>query len=133
MQHKTGAWKFFLDSMIKHFLNKKSKLKVKLFETLKKKSKKFYCSNWIDKCNDNIWDDMKEIIGKSKFRIKKFSYRIVIDEKEVINEKAIWKNSIIFCKYLTKTSFKNSSVSFCVSVFLSDSFEQSVKYEDPIS
>ena len=49
---------------------------------------------------------MKEIIGKSKFRIKKLSHRIVINEKEIIDEKTI------VYKYWTKTSFKNTSVKY---------------------
>ena len=46
----------------------------------------------ISKYQNNIkktWDVMKEIIGKSKFRIKKLSHRIVINEKEIIDEKTI--------------------------------------------
>ena len=54
-----------------------------VFETLTKKSKKFYDSNLIDKYKNYIkktWD-LNEIIGKSKFKIKKLPYRIVSDEK----------------------------------------------------
>ena len=54
-----------------------------LFETLKKKSKKSYNSNLINKYKDSIkktWD-MKEIIGKSKFKIKKLPHKIVTDKK----------------------------------------------------
>ena len=50
---------------------------------------------------------MKEITGKSKFKIKKLQHRIVIDEKDVIDQKTIAENTIIFCKYWSKTSFKN--------------------------
>ena len=39
---------------------------------------------------------MKEIIGKPVFRIKELLHRIVIDEKEVINEKSTGENSTIF-------------------------------------
>ena len=55
-----------------------------LFETLKKKSKKSYYSNLIEKYKNytkKTWN-MKEIIGKSKVKIKKLSHRIVIDENE---------------------------------------------------
>ena len=34
---------------------------------------------------------MKEILGKSKFKIKKFPHTIVINEKEMIDEKTIAK------------------------------------------
>lgn len=44
---------------------------------------------------------MKEITGKSKFKIKKLPHRIVTDGKK-IDEKQLRKNSIIFCKYWTK-------------------------------
>ena len=52
---------------------------------------------------------MNEITEKSKFKIKKLTHRIVIDEKKIIDENAIAENSIIFCKYWTKASFKNTS------------------------
>ena len=55
-----------------------------LLEILKKKSKTYYYSNLIEKYENyfkRTWD-MKEIIGKSKFKIKKLSHRIVLDEKE---------------------------------------------------
>ena len=52
---------------------------------------------------------MNEITEKSKFKIKKLPHRIVIDEKKIIDENAIAENSIIFCKYWTKASFKNTS------------------------
>ena len=49
----------------------------------------------IDKYKNNIkktWDVTKEIIGKStKFKIKKPPHRIVIDKKEIIDEKTIAK------------------------------------------
>ena len=54
-----------------------------LFETLKKKSKKSYYSNLIDKYKKYIkktWD-MKKIIGKSKCKIKKRPHRIAIDKE----------------------------------------------------
>ena len=63
-----------------------------LFETLKKNSKKPYYSNLIVKYKNNIkkiWDVMKEIIGKYKFRIRKLPHKIVIDGKQIINEKTI--------------------------------------------
>ena len=53
------------------------------FETLKKKSKKSYNSNLINKYKDSIkktWD-MKKIFGKSKFKIKKLPHKIVFDKK----------------------------------------------------
>ena len=37
------------------------------------------------------WHGIKEIIGKSKFKIKKLSRRIVIDGKKIIDEKTIAK------------------------------------------
>ena len=55
-----------------------------LFETLKKISKKSYYSNLIDKYKNNVkntWGVIKEIIGKSKFKIKKLPHRIATDEK----------------------------------------------------
>ena len=64
MQHTTRSWK--------------------LFETLKNKSKKSYYSNLIEKYKNytkKTWD-MKEIIGKSKLKIKKLAHRFVIDEKD---------------------------------------------------
>ena len=56
---------------------------------------------------------MKEIIGKSKFRIKKLSHRIVINEKEIIDEKTIAEKLLtLVYKYWTKTSFKNTGVKY---------------------
>ena len=63
-----------------------------LLETPKKKSRNSHCSNLIDKYQINIkktWDVMKEITAKSKFKIKKLQNRIVVDKKEIINEKTI--------------------------------------------
>ena len=73
----------------KMFLKKKKsseeryKIYEKLFKTLKKKSKKSYNSNMIDKYKSSIKNtqDEKEIIGKSKLEIKKLPYMIVIDQK----------------------------------------------------
>ena len=56
-----------------------------LLETLKKKSKKSYYLNLTEKYKNYIKktkDVMKEIIGKSKFKIKKLPQRFAIDEKE---------------------------------------------------
>ena len=39
---------------------------------------------------------MKGITGKSKFKVKKLRHRIVIDEKDVIGQKTIAENTIIF-------------------------------------
>ena len=85
-----------------------------LFKTLKKKSKKSYYSNLIDKYKNNIkktWNVMKEVIGKYKFKIKKLPHRIVIDEKEITHEKAIAKKFNhafvnIGSKLTSNTSFK---------------------------
>ena len=56
-----------------------------LFETLKKKSKKSYHLNLNDKYKHYVkktQDVIKEIIGKSKFKIKKLPHRTAIDKKE---------------------------------------------------
>ena len=56
-----------------------------LFETLKKKSKKSYHVNLNDKYEHYVKktkDVIREIIGKSKFKIKKLPRRILIDKKE---------------------------------------------------
>ena len=61
---------------------------------MKKKFKSSYYSNVIDKYKNNIkktWGVMKEIIGKSKFKIKKLPHRILNDEKEIIDEKTVAK------------------------------------------
>ena len=52
---------------------------------MKKKSKKSYYSDLTDKYKNYVkktWNLMKEIIRKSKFKIKKLPHRIVINEKE---------------------------------------------------
>ena len=56
-----------------------------LFETLKKKSKKSYHVNLNDKYKHYVKktkDVIREIIGKSKFKIKKLPPRILIDKKK---------------------------------------------------
>ena len=41
----------------------------------------------------NTWDVMKEILGKPKFKIKKFpKLRSAIDKKDIIDEKTVAKN-----------------------------------------
>ena len=72
------------------------------FETLKKKSKKFYFSNLIGKYKNKIkrtWDVMKQIIAKSRFKIKKHPHRVVIDAKEISDEKTIATKFNHFQKY----------------------------------
>ena len=69
---------------------------------------------------------MREIIKKSKFKIKNLPHGIVIDEKEIIDEKTSAKTiQSFFSKYWTKTSFRNTSIK-------NTHFEQYVKYEGPI-
>ena len=56
-----------------------------LFETLKKKSKKSYHVNLNDKYKHYVKktkDVIREIIGKSKFKIRKLPPRILIDKKK---------------------------------------------------
>ena len=50
---------------------------------------------------------MKEITGKSKFKIKKLQHRIVTDEKTIAE-----KFNHFFGKYWTKSSFKNTSIKY---------------------
>ena len=88
--------------LYKKFLKKINKISEKryktyktLFKTLRKKSKRSHYSNLTDKYKCNIkktWVVMKEIIGKSKFKIKKLPYRIVFDEKEIIDDKTLRNN-----------------------------------------
>ena len=88
--------------LYKKFLKKINKISEKryktyktLFKTLRKKSKRSHYSNLTDKYKCNIkktWVVIKEIIGKSKFKIKKLPHRIVFDEKEIIDDKTLRNN-----------------------------------------
>ena len=56
---------------------------------------------------------MKEIIEKSKFKIKKLPHRIVTDEKGKTDEEIIVKKTqSFFCKYWTESSFENTSIKY---------------------
>ena len=98
------------------------------FAEQKNKTKKSYYSSWTGKYKNNIkktWDVMKEIIGKSKFKIKKIPQRIVIDEKEIIDEKKIGKKFNYF--------FVNIGLKLASKIPVSNThFGKYVKYEGPI-
>ena len=79
----------------------------------------------IDKYKNNIKKSLgfiKEIIGKSKSKIKKLSHKIVTDEKEIIDEKTIASK---FNHFFVNVGLKLSS-----KISVSNThFQQHVNYE----
>ena len=74
----------------------------KLFESIKKRSKKLHFSNLILKYKHNIkktWEVVKESIGKGKFNHQSFPKKIKLDGKNITDEDLIAKQ---FNTYFTK-------------------------------
>ena len=66
----------------------------KLFESIKKRSKKLHFSNLILKYKHNIkktWEVIKESIGKGKFNHQSFPKKIKLDGKNITDEDLIAK------------------------------------------
>ena len=87
-------------------LNGKNELEYKtykkLFESIKKRSKKLHFSNLILKYKHNIkktWEVIKESIGKGKFNHQSFPKKIKLDGKNITDEDLIAKQ---FNTYFTK-------------------------------
>ena len=67
----------------------------KLFESIKKRSKKLYFSNLIVKYKNNIkktWEVIRESIGKGKCNHQNFPKKIIVGGKDITNEELIAKN-----------------------------------------
>ena len=74
----------------------------KLYESIRKRSKKSNFSKIIVKYKNNIkktWEVIKESIGKGKCNHQNFPKRIVVDGKDITNEELIAKN---FNKYFSE-------------------------------
>ena len=66
----------------------------KLFESIKKRSKKLHFYNLILKYKHNIkktWEIIKESIGKGKFNHQSFPKKIKLDGKNITDEDLIAK------------------------------------------
>ena len=67
----------------------------KVFESIKKRSKKLYFSNLIVKYKNNIkktWEVIRESIGKGKSNHQNFPKKIIVGAKNITNEELIAKN-----------------------------------------
>ena len=74
----------------------------RLFETIKKRSKKLHFSKLIVKYKDNIkktWSVIKEVIGKEKIQQQNFPQKICIGNKEITDLKTIAEK---FNKFFTE-------------------------------
>ena len=67
----------------------------KLFESIKKRSKKMYFSKQILKYKNNIkktWQIIKEAIGKIKYKQQNLPRKILVDKKSITETKLIAEN-----------------------------------------
>ena len=74
----------------------------RLFESIKKPSKKLYFSKLILKYKNNIkktWHIIKEVIGKEKYKQQNLPKKILVDKKSTTETKSIAEN---FNKYFTQ-------------------------------
>ena len=74
----------------------------KLFESIKRRSKKLHFSKLILKYKDNIkktWQIIKEAIGKEKCNQHRFPTKIVVDKESITNRHSIAEN---FNKFFTE-------------------------------
>ena len=75
----------------------------KLFESIKKRSKKLYVSKLILKYKNKIkktWQVIKEAIGKGKYKEQNLPKKILVDNKNIIETESVGEN---FSKYFTQT------------------------------
>ena len=78
----------------------------KLFESIKKRSKKLYFSKLILKYKNNIkktWQVIKEAIGKEKYKQQNLPKKILVDKKSITETVSIAE---IFDKYFTQVGPK---------------------------
>ena len=74
----------------------------KLFESIKKRSKKLYFSKLILKYKNNIkktWHVIKEAIGKEKYKQQNLPKKILVDKKSITETESIAKS---FNKHFTQ-------------------------------
>ena len=74
----------------------------KLFESIKKRSKKLYFSKLILKYKNNIkktWHVIKEAIGKEKYKQQNLPKKILVDKKSITETESIAES---FNKYFTQ-------------------------------
>ena len=67
----------------------------KLFESIKKRSKKMYFSKQILKYKNNIkktWQIIKEAMGKIKYKQQNLPRKILVDKKSITETKLIAEN-----------------------------------------
>ena len=67
----------------------------KLFESIKKRSKKLYFSKLILKYKNNIkktWQVIKEAIGKEKYKQQNLPKKILVDKKSIAETESIAEN-----------------------------------------
>ena len=75
----------------------------KLFESIKKRSKKFYVSKLILKYKNKIkktWQVIKEAIGKGKYKEQNLSKKILVDNKNIIETESVAENFNIYFKLI---------------------------------
>ena len=76
----------------------------KLFESIKKRSKKLHLSELILKYKNNIkktWQIIKETVGKEKWNQHRFPTKIVVNENSITNIQSIAEK---FNKFFTEIS-----------------------------